>query len=61
MAEIILANNSMEVFAQLEPVLIQYQSLNYGLNQSLPEDFKKVVKNQISKIFSDMLSQVDER
>ena len=32
-----------------------------NLNQSLPEDFKKVVKNQISKIFSDMLSQVYER
>jgi hypothetical protein len=32
-----------------------------NLNQSLPEDFKKVVKNVISKIFSDMLSQVDER
>ena len=32
-----------------------------NLNQILSEDFKKVVKNLISKIFSDMLSQVDER
>jgi hypothetical protein len=32
-----------------------------NLNQSLPDDFKKVVKNISSKIFSDMLSQVDER
>jgi hypothetical protein len=32
-----------------------------NLGQTPPEDFKKIVKNQISKIFSDMLSKVDER
>jgi hypothetical protein len=34
---------------------------NATLSENLPEDFKKIVKSQISKIFSDMLSKVDAR
>jgi hypothetical protein len=36
-------------------------SKNAALSENLPEDFKKIIKSQISKIFSDMLSKVDER
>jgi hypothetical protein len=35
----ILANDSVEVFAQLEPVLKQYQSLKYGLNFLYPAEW----------------------
>jgi hypothetical protein len=51
------------VFAQESPTSKESTNSNKlsGVNQSLLEDFRNVVKNQISIIFSEMLSQVDER
>lgn len=51
------------VFAQEFPTSKESTNSNKlsGVNQSLLEDFRNVVKNQISIIFSEMLSQVDER
>lgn len=63
-----LSNNSVQetpitTFAQVG--ISDFESDNYSkitsLSESLSDDFKKMVKSQISKIFSEMLSKVNER
>ena len=53
----------VSVFAQEFPTSEESSNSNKlsGINQSLLEDFRNVVKNQISIIFSEMFLQINER